>query len=195
MIHPDTALRFISEEVGHGVVATRAIPRGTITWALDPLDQVLSVRDIAKLPPAMRFDVEHHTFIGRDGQPIMPWDLARFMNHSCAPNCLSTDDGFEIAIRDITVGEELTNDYANLGLWPAERLPCRCGATSCRGLITKSHHAMMANAWQSDIRAALAQAPQVPQPLIDLLTMDQRKKVEAGKERRRQPIQVAFNRA
>ena len=32
MIHPDTELRFISDEVGYGVFATALIGRGTITW-------------------------------------------------------------------------------------------------------------------------------------------------------------------
>ena len=38
------------------------------------------------------------------------------MNHSCNPNVLASDLGFEIAIRDILPGEKMTNDYANLGL-------------------------------------------------------------------------------
>ena len=39
MIYPKTELRFISDEIGHGVVATEFIPAGTITWALDKLDR------------------------------------------------------------------------------------------------------------------------------------------------------------
>jgi hypothetical protein len=39
MIHPNTELRFISPEVGYGVVAREFIPKGTITWVLDELDR------------------------------------------------------------------------------------------------------------------------------------------------------------
>lgn len=35
-----------------------------------------------------------------------PSDAGRFMNHSCNPNC-----GFDGALREIAVGEELTMDY------------------------------------------------------------------------------------
>ena len=37
MIHPSTELRFINDEIGYGVVATRFIPKGTIVWALTNL--------------------------------------------------------------------------------------------------------------------------------------------------------------
>jgi SET domain-containing protein len=68
---------------------------------------------------------------------------ARFINHSCAPNCEAIDDGGRIfieAIRTIDPGEELTYDYAyeRDGTededW--ERLyACKCGAPTCRGTI------------------------------------------------------------
>ena len=41
MIHPHTELRFINEQMGFGVFATQFIPKGTIIWALDELDQIL----------------------------------------------------------------------------------------------------------------------------------------------------------
>ena len=47
MIHPDTELRFISPKIGFGVVATKLIPKGTITWALDKLDRVFSEAELA----------------------------------------------------------------------------------------------------------------------------------------------------
>lgn len=180
MIHPDTTLRYISDVIGHGVFATRRIPRGSITWALDPLDRVLEKAEIDALPAGMNFDVEHHAFVGRDGRLIMPWDLGRFMNHSCAPNCLATDAGYEIAIRDIEAGEELTNDYANLGMQMQERIHCGCGAAACRGVVSQGDAALVNAAHQASLSAALAMAGSVEQPLLFLLTPDQQQALQAA---------------
>jgi hypothetical protein len=44
------------------------------------------------------------------------WDIGRYVNHSFNSNCLSTAYDFEIAIRDIQPGEELTDDYGYLNI-------------------------------------------------------------------------------
>lgn len=68
---------------------------------------------------------------------------ARFINHSCDPNCETVVQGGRVfieAIRDIPPDMELTYDY-NLerpGRYRAEwkeRYACHCGAESCRGTI------------------------------------------------------------
>ena len=46
----------------------------------------------------------------------MCWDVAKYINHSFRSNCLSTAYNFEIAIRDIQIDEELTDDYGYLNL-------------------------------------------------------------------------------
>lgn len=68
---------------------------------------------------------------------------ARFINHSCDPNCeivVHRGRVFIDALVDIEPGEELTYDYAYE--WEdgddavaATRYPCRCGAPNCRGTI------------------------------------------------------------
>jgi SET domain-containing protein len=68
---------------------------------------------------------------------------ARFLNHSCAPNCDAVIDDGRIwieTIHDIEPGEELVYDYAyvlNERHTPAakKRYPCHCGAVTCRGTI------------------------------------------------------------
>lgn len=70
----------------------------------------------------------------------VPWNPARRMNHSCAPNCEShivRGRVWIVARRDITPGEELTYDYgfAYAG-W--RNHPCRCGARECVGFIVDS---------------------------------------------------------
>ncbi|NNE36124.1 MAG: SET domain-containing protein-lysine N-methyltransferase, partial [Rhodothermales bacterium] len=54
MLHPDTELRFISDDVGYGVVATQPIPKGTITWVHDDLDRTFSLAEVDAMPPIFR---------------------------------------------------------------------------------------------------------------------------------------------
>jgi uncharacterized protein len=65
------------------------------------------------------------------------WNLARFLNHNCEPNCEARfADGriWVVAIRAIRAGEELTFNYS-YDLADYREHPCRCGAASCVGYI------------------------------------------------------------
>lgn len=67
----------------------------------------------------------------------LPWNTARLINHSCAPNCEAQIDRLRIfvyALRDIREGEELTFDYG-FDVEHYEDHPCRCGAPGCVGHI------------------------------------------------------------
>src|SRR5262245_24036806 len=125
MIHPDTELRFVDDVVGYGVFATRLIPRGTITWAPDELDQVFTPARRAALSDEARARLERFTYVDLDGNHVLCWDHARYMNHSCEPNCLAAGYDFEIALRDIQPGEELRDDYGSLNV--ETDFECRCG--------------------------------------------------------------------
>jgi hypothetical protein len=135
LIHPDTTLRWISPEVGFGVFATKTIPKGTVTWVLDELDQVLSARHVEALGPAWAPVLQRYGYLDGQGNTVLSWDHARFVNHSCDSNTLSGgDDRYEIAVRDIAAGEQLTDDYTELNLLQ-ERFACRCGSKRCRGVV------------------------------------------------------------
>jgi uncharacterized protein len=72
------------------------------------------------------------------------WNPARFINHSCAPNCeaeLDEDEGriWINAIRDIKAGEELSFNYG-YDLADYEDHPCRCGTKECVGYIVAEEH-------------------------------------------------------
>ncbi|TDP00254.1 MULTISPECIES: SET domain-containing protein [unclassified Flavobacterium] len=116
MIHPDTEVRFISKEKGYGVVATKLIPRGTITWVQDDLDQVFSREKTANLKPYIKKYLDTYSFTNKNGEMVLCWDNGKFVNHSFRPSCFSTPYDFEIAIRDIQPGEELTDDYGYLNV-------------------------------------------------------------------------------
>lgn len=65
------------------------------------------------------------------------WNPARFLNHSCSPNCdAELEDGriWIVARRDILTGEELTFNYG-FDLEDYKKYPCRCGAPNCVGFI------------------------------------------------------------
>jgi hypothetical protein len=116
MIHPDTELRFISDAIGYGVVAKKLIPKGTITWVQDDLDQVFTPERAAKLSPLMQDYLETYCFTNAEGNHVLCWDNAKFVNHSFNSSCMSTAYDFEIAVRDIQPGEQLTDDYGYLNI-------------------------------------------------------------------------------
>jgi len=70
-------------------------------------------------------------------------NAARFINHSCAPNCEAIQEGdriFIFAIRNIPPGAELAYDYAlqieaNPTAARLRKYGCRCGAPTCRGSV------------------------------------------------------------
>ena len=67
---------------------------------------------------------------------------ARFVNHSCAPSTMSKIvdvDGFPhlvfVARCAVQAGQELTYDYRLAKEDDGEKLPCLCGAPTCRGTL------------------------------------------------------------
>jgi hypothetical protein len=166
MIHPDTELRYISPEVGYGVVATQIIPKGTITWVHDDLDQMFTPRQVSRMNPRMKALVETYTFRNAKGQYVLCWDHSRFVNHSFNSNCLSTCYGFEFAVRDIHPGEQITNDYGYLNITePFE--PIDEGTE--RKVVFPDDLLKMAPIWDDILAETFPLLLTVPQPLADLL--------------------------
>lgn len=65
------------------------------------------------------------------------WNPARWLNHSCAPNCeaeLDEDRIWIVALRDIVAGEELSFNYG-YDLADYRDFPCRCRTSACVGFI------------------------------------------------------------
>jgi uncharacterized protein len=116
MIHPNTEIRFISQEKGYGVVATKFIPKGTITWVLDKFDSIFTLEEIESLPSAYQDVLSKYAYRNRRGDFVLCWDSSKFVNHSYNSNCLTTAYEFELAVRDIHPGDELTDDYGYLNI-------------------------------------------------------------------------------
>ena len=67
----------------------------------------------------------------------VPWNPARFLNHSCRPNCealLEQGRIWVVSLRQIGAGEELTFNYG-YDLEDYRQYPCSCGAPGCVGYI------------------------------------------------------------
>jgi hypothetical protein len=167
MLHPHTELRFINEQIGYGVIATRFIPRGTVTWVRDDFDQAFSAAQVECMAPLYRAIVEKYCFVDAQGDFILCWDLARYLNHSCDPSCRSAGYDFELAVRDIHPGEELTDDYGSLNL--EYDFCCACGSTSCRKTIHPDDLLKYAKEWDQIVAEPFRLMPTVAQPLWPLV--------------------------
>lgn len=72
----------------------------------------------------------------------VPWNLARYINHSCEPNCeieISKGRIWIIAKRDIKKGEELSYDYGYDLKYYQDSI-CKCGSKKCVGYIVAEKH-------------------------------------------------------
>ncbi len=167
MMHPDTALRYVNDQIGYGVFATAPIPKGTIVWVLDRLDRKFREEEWRALPEVYHDIVEKYSYRNGEGFYVFSWDHGRFVNHSCEANCLTTCFDCEIAVRDIAVGEELCDDYGMLNI--TEAMPCSCGIPNCREHICASDMEKLCGEWDAKIRAALADTCSVKQPLWPLI--------------------------
>ena len=176
MIHPDTRLQFIDEGIGYGVFATRPIPRGTMVYVEDALEIVLMPEDPKLMDADYRSHIEKYSYMRPDGLRVLSWDLAKYVNHSCDSNTLTCGFGFEVAVRDIAPGEEITDDYGMFNIEAA--LDCRCGAGLCRGTITAADPVVCQQRWEADCLEAMADFARVSQPLLPYLDPATRRQLD-----------------
>jgi uncharacterized protein len=176
MIHPDTKLQFIDETVGYGVFATKFIPEGTITYVKDTLDREFSPGELFSHTPEMQDFIERYSFIDNRGYKIVPWDFAKYQNHCCDCNTITTGYGFEFALRDIHVGEHVTCEYALFNLVVDIELVC-C-KRNCRKIVRSEDFERYYREWDKKIEVSLKKAFDVEQPLLHLLTVEQKQQLD-----------------
>ena len=120
---------------GTGGYARRTIAAGTpvIEYVGEKISKAESVQRCAE-SNAYIFTLDDEFDLDGD----VAWNPARFLNHSCAPNCEAEIDEEQhiwlVALREIRSGEELTFNY-NYDLVEYHEHPCRCGAATCVGFI------------------------------------------------------------
>ena len=175
MIHPHTELRFISDEVGYGVVATQLIPAGTITWVLDKLDREFSPLDFQNMEPLYQEILDTYTYRNSNGNLVLCWDHGRYVNHSFNSNCLTTAYDFEIAIRDIQPGEQLTDDYGYLNISSPFR---GINEGTKRKTVYPDDLLKYHKVWDNKIKKVFHRIKKVDQPLESVLNPKTWNKIE-----------------
>ena len=154
----------MNDLVGYGVFATQFISKGTVIYTEDPLDRVISPGEYAALPPIYQPIVKQLGYVDPEGNYVLCWDIAKHMNHCCECNTLSTAYGFDIALRDILPGEELTDDYGLFNL--EDELDLSCGCSQCRLVLHTDDFERFYPEWDRKIQDAMAFLNLVPQPLL-----------------------------
>jgi hypothetical protein len=125
---------------GRGVYAAQFIPKGTriieytgerTSWEAAPNDE--------DDPHTFNFGLDNGEVIN----PEIGGNDARWINHSCDPNCETAEEDDRIFIdsmRDIQAGEELFYDYAleidePITEESKKKYACHCGSSKCRGTM------------------------------------------------------------
>ena len=130
---------------GTGVFAKKLIPKDarvieyvgkkvTKTQADDISDAGI---DAAKKDPAKGAVYLFELNKRHDVDGNVPWNTAKYINHSCDPNCevdIIRGRIWVIALQDIKKGEELGYNYG-YDIDDFEDHPCRCGQAKCVGYI------------------------------------------------------------
>lgn len=172
MIHPKTELKLINPSIGYGVFATDFIPEGTIIYVKDSLELEISPTDFLLHSVEMQDVIEKYSYIDERGYRIISWDFAKYVNHCCNFNTISTGYGFEMAIRDIQKGEQITDEY---GIFNLEYdMVLDCGQVGCRKVVKPNDFDTHYAVWDEKIKSAMPKLFSVEQPLISLLSQEVR---------------------
>ncbi|TFL14475.1 SET domain-containing protein-lysine N-methyltransferase [Pusillimonas caeni] len=132
---------------GNGVFAARDIPAGT--RIIEYTGTRITPEQADERHPANPDDPFHTFYFSLSGGKVIDGgdkgNDARWINHSCAPNCETEENAsgtrvYVMALRDIDEGEELFYDY---GLVMEGKITkklraqylCLCGSENCRGTM------------------------------------------------------------
>jgi hypothetical protein len=130
---------------GRGVFALRRIPKGV--RIIEYKGKLITDKEADRRYSRMHANSPHTMLFSLDGGLVIDatrrGNSARWINHSCAPNCEIEEEGHRIFIdarRDIPAGEELTYDYnLQIGEKHTKKAKrehaCFCKARRCRGTM------------------------------------------------------------
>lgn len=170
MIHPSTELRLVDPVIGYGVFATEFIPRGTMLYVQDELEIKVSPEDYQRMHPECRTTLDKYSFMDPGGARILSWDFAKYVNHRCDCNSMSTGWGFEIALEDIYAGDEITDEYGLFNLDYEMQVSCSC--ENCRTVVRPDDIDCYARKWDQRVKRAMLKFNEVHQPLLPHMGCD-----------------------
>ncbi|KAM8884471.1 histone-lysine N-methyltransferase ASH1L isoform 1-T1 [Synchiropus picturatus] len=136
--------RFRAEGKGWGIRTKEPLRSGQ--FIIEYLGEVVSEHEFRSRMMEQYFSHSGHYCLNLDsGMVIDSYRMgneARFINHSCEPNCemqkWSVNGVYRIglfALKEISSGTELTYDYNFHSFNTEEQQVCKCGSESCRGII------------------------------------------------------------
>lgn len=167
MIHPHTKVQWINDEIGYGVFATTFIPQGTIVYVRDALEIVVNQEQFLLLSEPLQRDVDKYSYTDEHGCRVMSWDRAKYINHSCECNTMSTGYSFEIALRDIQAGDQITDEYGLFNIpYPVD---INCGCVNCRRQLLPNDIETYAAQWDAQVRPVLDSMSFDDQPLWEFV--------------------------
>ncbi|MEI6056928.1 MAG: SET domain-containing protein [Lentisphaerota bacterium] len=145
---------------GKGLYTKQFIPKGTIVCFESTEYKIVPEKEYNKISKVKK----EHIYRRADGAYIAPSDDSKYFNHSCNANVLDSRLGFDIVVRDIKKGEEVTYDYRAFYF---KEMQCNCGARNCCKLITYEHPTpeKLRFLWTKRVDSALRQINKVEQPL------------------------------
>jgi uncharacterized protein len=130
---------------GKGVFALTDIARGETI--IEYVGELISWKEAQRRHPHDPNDPNHTFYFSLDDGRVIDaahgGNAARWINHSCQPNCEADEDEGRVfikALRRLKPGEELNYDYGLIIDEPYTKklkaeYECRCGSKNCRGTM------------------------------------------------------------
>lgn len=134
-----------SDVHGNGVFAVQDLAEGETL--IEYKGEVISWKEALRRHPHDPTQPNHTFYFHIDDGRVIDGNVkgndARWINHSCEPNCEADEvDGrvYIKALRNIAAGEELNYDYGLIIDEPytpklLSEFPCWCGSEQCRGTL------------------------------------------------------------
>lgn len=136
---------------GYGIFAKRFIPKETrvVEYIGEKITKAEAERRGPKLVEYAKSHKEHGAVYlfelnkKYDIDGHVHYNTAKYINHSCDPNCevqIIRGHIWIIALRNINESEELFYNYGYDDLQEYHEHPCYCGADRCVGFILSEDH-------------------------------------------------------
>ncbi|KAJ2479802.1 hypothetical protein IWW56_002863 [Coemansia sp. RSA 2131] len=130
---------------GFGMQALEDLETGS--FVMEYMGEVVTATEFRKRARVYQSEgISHHYFMSIGNGKVIDATrkgcIARFINHSCGPNCVlqkwMVGGAIRMGIfteRPIKRGEEITFDYKFERMADSEPQPCYCGSPECKGII------------------------------------------------------------